>query len=238
MNSVKTYRTQLIDSIKKIETDGLSDEIDKTLYSKVIEDQKVFFWIRLYLKEEDLNTKIGDDIIISYKPLTTLTNESSEESEELDKTLEYSNGKLFDAFNFAKSIWNVAYETVEISLKKNKDNLIAKVGYIFHYKKVADKIFVWEYKLKIPKGDITNIKTFITKIYEESPNDNNLVSIIETSSTFTKIENKIELPIFEMKCNQNFPMEQTIVPIMKRKLMSYIFQVMNIKKTDNFDSKL
>ena len=83
MNSVKTYRTQLIDSIKKIETDGLSDEIDKTLYSKVIEDQKVFFWIRLYLKEEDLNTKIGDDIIISYKPLTTLTNESFEESEEL-----------------------------------------------------------------------------------------------------------------------------------------------------------
>ena len=163
---------------------------------------------------------------------------TSEESEELDKTIEYSNGKLFDAFNFAKSIWNVAYETVEISLKKNKDNLIAKVGYIFHYEKVADKIFVWEYKLKIPKGDITNIKTFITKIYEESPNDNNLVSIIETSSTFTKIENKIELPIFEMKCNQNFPMEQTIVPIMKRKITSYIFQIVNSEKLNNFDFEI
>jgi hypothetical protein len=87
-----------------------------------------------------------------------------------------------------------------------------------------------------PKGDFNNIKTYVTKIYEEEPNNDTLVSIIEKYSTFDKINNKIELPIFEMKCNQNFPMEQTIIPIMKRKLMSYIFQVINIKKIDNFDS--
>ena len=159
-----------------------------------------------------------------------------EETEELDKTIRYSNGKLFDAFNFAKSIWNVAYETVEVTLKKNKANLNTKVGYVFHYKKLTQKIFVWEYKVKTPKGDFNNIKTYVTKIYEEEPNNDTLVSIIEKYSTFDKINNKIELPIFEMKCNQNFPMEQTIIPIMKRKLMSYIFQVINIKKIDNFDS--
>lgn len=159
-----------------------------------------------------------------------------EETEELDKTIRYSNGKLFDAFNFAKSIWNVAYETVEVTLKKNKANLNTKVGYVFHYEKLTQKIFVWEYKVKTPKGDFNNIKTYVTKIYEEEPNNDTLVSIIEKYSTFDKINNKIELPIFEMKCNQNFPMEQTIIPIMKRKLMSYIFQVINIKKIDNFDS--
>ncbi len=40
-----------------------------------------------------------------------------------------------------------------------------------------------------------------------------------------------------MQCNQDFPMEQTIVPIMKRKVMSYIFQILNISKIKNFDSE-
>jgi len=31
-------------------------------------------------------------------------------------------------------------------------------------------------------------------------------------------------------------MEQTMVPIMKRKVMSYVFQVVNLSKIKNFDS--
>ena len=74
MNLVKTdYREQLLESIKKLDTEGLSDEIE--IISKVVEEQKVYFWIRLYLKEEDLNIQVGDDIVIRYQPL------SSEESD-------------------------------------------------------------------------------------------------------------------------------------------------------------
>jgi hypothetical protein len=36
--------------------------------SKIIEEQKIYFWIRLYLSEEDLNIQVGDDITISYEP--------------------------------------------------------------------------------------------------------------------------------------------------------------------------
>jgi hypothetical protein len=36
--------------------------------STVIEDQKIYFWIRLFLKEEDSNLKVGDDIIIKWNP--------------------------------------------------------------------------------------------------------------------------------------------------------------------------
>ena len=70
MNLVKTdYREQLLESIKKLDTEGLSDEIE--IISKVVEEQKVYFWIRLYLKEEDLNIQAGDDIVIRYQPRST-----------------------------------------------------------------------------------------------------------------------------------------------------------------------
>lgn len=76
MSIVKTdYREQLLESIRKIDTDGLSDEVDQTSTLKVVEEQKVYFWIRLYLKEEDLNLKIGDDIVITYDPLASLGKE-------------------------------------------------------------------------------------------------------------------------------------------------------------------
>jgi len=86
MDLVKTdYREQLLESIKKLETEGLSDEIE--IISKVVEEQKVYFWIRLYLKEEDLNIQVGDDILIRYQPRSTFVDGvkiwESEEVEEL-----------------------------------------------------------------------------------------------------------------------------------------------------------
>jgi len=86
MDLVKTdYREQLLESIKKLETEGLSDEIE--IISKVVEEQKVYFWIRLYLKEEDLNIQVGDDIVIRYQPRSTFVDGvkiwESEEVEEL-----------------------------------------------------------------------------------------------------------------------------------------------------------
>ena len=56
---------------------------------------------------------------------------TEEEESELDKTIKFSGNKLFDTFNIAKSIWNLAYDTVQISLKKNKQNINSRFGYIF-----------------------------------------------------------------------------------------------------------
>jgi hypothetical protein len=55
---------------------------------------------------------------------------SNDEKDEFKKTLEYSNDKLFDTFNLAKSIWDVAFNSVEISIKKNKGAL-AQVWVMF-----------------------------------------------------------------------------------------------------------
>ena len=152
--------------------------------------------------------------------------------------MEYSNDKLFDAFNLAKSVWNIVFDSVELSIKKNKEHLALGSGYIFYYRKLDNKIYVWEYEIKKKRGEKDVNQTHITKMYENIPDSTRLVSIIEEYSKFNKTDYYKGLPVFEMVCNQDFPMDEAIVPIMKRKLMSYIFQIVNINKTKNFDSKI
>ena len=163
---------------------------------------------------------------------------TNQEEEELDKTIRYSGNKLFDAFNQAKSIWNLAYDNVTISLRKNKSNLGYGKGYLFYYKKSEDKILVWEYDIKKIKGDDINSKTYLSLIFEDSPVDMTLPTILDNFSSWNSKSFYQELPVFEMKTSQEFPMEPTLIPIVKRKIMAYVYQVVNFEKIKNFDSEI
>ena len=58
----------LVEKIKSIDTEVVKDWDSNTDPSmKVVEQQKVYIWIRLYLKEES-NVEIGDDIFMTYTP--------------------------------------------------------------------------------------------------------------------------------------------------------------------------
>ena len=72
------YREQLLESIKDIDT--TSDwNYEEGSITKVIEEQKVYFWIRLYLTENSPSVEVGSDITICHKP-----NRSEEVVEELE----------------------------------------------------------------------------------------------------------------------------------------------------------
>lgn len=161
---------------------------------------------------------------------------SEEEKKELNKTIEYSKIKLYEVFNHAKSLWNVAFDNIDINLKKNRSYIHLGLGYIFFYRKPENKIYLWEYQIKRDRKNPKTNKTTIKLIYENTIEDVTLSSIIESYSSLCKLKNCKSLPVFEMKCNQEFPMEQTLVPIMKRKVMSHIFQTITIDKIKNFDS--
>ena len=62
------YRDTLIEQIKGIDTTDLSDNVSDKAINKVIEEQKIYFWIRLYIKDEQPNIEVGDDINIEYSP--------------------------------------------------------------------------------------------------------------------------------------------------------------------------
>jgi hypothetical protein len=62
----------IVQQIKQIDRDDLSDDVDQGPLSSEVEKQKVYIWIRLYIKEEMSGLKEGDDFSITY----TETNET------------------------------------------------------------------------------------------------------------------------------------------------------------------
>lgn len=178
-----------------------------------------------------------DEILLKELVPIKLRELTKDEETELEKTLKYSGNKLFDFFNIAKSIWNLAFDNIELVLKKNKNNIISGSGYIFYLDIGNSTLYLWEYQIKKPKGDNQNNKTYLTKLYEGTPKDVTLSELIDKYSTLNKSEFYKDLPVFELRVFQKFPMEQTIVPMIKRKVMSYVFQVVNYEKSDSFDSE-
>lgn len=58
----------LVEKIKTINTEEVKDWYSNMSNDmKIVEEQKVYVWIRLYLKEES-DVEIGDDIFMTYTP--------------------------------------------------------------------------------------------------------------------------------------------------------------------------
>lgn len=57
----------LVEQIKVIDTEEVKDwdKFNTNPAMKIVEEQKVYIWIRLFLKEES-NIEIGDDILMTY----------------------------------------------------------------------------------------------------------------------------------------------------------------------------
>lgn len=63
----KSIYESIIDQIREIDTKDLKDSEDREIKSEIVEKQKVYFWIRLFLKEELNDIEIGDDFEMCYK---------------------------------------------------------------------------------------------------------------------------------------------------------------------------
>jgi len=58
----------LVEQIKTIDTEVIKDWDSNTDPGmKIVEEQKIYIWIRLYLKEE-ADVEAGDDVIMTYTP--------------------------------------------------------------------------------------------------------------------------------------------------------------------------
>ena len=64
------YLEDLVEQVKSLDTTELSDVISKEEQEikQVVNEQKIYFWIRLFLKEEDSNLEVSDDISIKWTP--------------------------------------------------------------------------------------------------------------------------------------------------------------------------
>jgi hypothetical protein len=154
---------------------------------------------------------------------------------EIDKTVRYSGEKIYEAFNIAKSIWTIAQDAISVQIKKNKDRLEDGMGYIYFRRRSDEKLLVWEYEIKKEADYELSTKAYLKLIFSGSSDEKTFTDIIEEKSTWNHTEYFKDIPVFEVKSSQEFPFEETFIPMMKRQLMSYVFQVVNYKKMRNLE---
>lgn len=153
---------------------------------------------------------------------------SNDESLELSKTIKFSGQKLFDAFNVAKSIWDIAFNSITVTLRKNKNNLSLKSGYSFLVNNEERELLIWKYNIRKKKDSIEKIN--IKLIHKNKIQVEGLRNTLKEVSNLIGDENYNKSPIFQCISNKQLPMDNTLVPIMKRKINTILIQSKPQKK--------
>jgi hypothetical protein len=135
---------------------------------------------------------------------------------------------MFEYFGFAKSVWELVFDSVHLQVKKNKKNVLEPKGYFYFFDKKENKLYVWEFENKpAAKGSPENV-VLTNLIYSEQKNDLTIPKIINNLSKWN-VENKTKLPVFEMISRGEFPINETLLPMFKRKLIAYVNQKQNLE---------
>lgn len=218
--------------------------------NKHLENMEVYpMFIELSLHLGNIQTLINQNkILYTHKKFLTNDDEllitdlktkdipvlSEEEIVEYHQILSNSQPQLYDYFGFAKSIWSVVYDSVEVVIKKNKNNIKSKNG--FFYFKTGDDIYVWKYTIKRVYKTKGQTKTTTKLIYFGPQKDLTITDILSNFSKSYETDNESLYPLFEIESKDIFPIEETLLPISKRKISSFINQQRNVRKIN--DKKL
>jgi hypothetical protein len=119
-----------------------------------------------------------------------------------------------------------------LSLKKNKRGFNSGRGFIYFPIKEARKVLVWEYTLKKFKGDT---KMYMDLMWEGDPQGVRIFDICLEKNSWNDSDVE-KLPLFEVVTNNKFPMEETMIPMIKRKVIGYILQSIPVEELIYFDS--
>lgn len=170
----------------------------------------------------------GDEIYLSDLKVKDIPQMTVEEFAEYQKILRDSHTKIFDYFNIAKALWSVVYDSMDIRVKRNRKNLESKNG--FFYSDINDQIYIWTYKISKIQKTINQTKITTKLLYKGDRDDLTITQLISKfSKTYKEMKEK-EYPIFEIICKQIFPLNETMLPIFKRKVSTIINQTVRDKR--------
>ena len=142
---------------------------------------------------------------------------SNDEYEEFIKILQYTAPRMTEYFNIAKSVWTLVYDSIEAKYRKNKKEILSNKGFFFHLDKRDNKYYVWEYGVSPAAKKSPESKTSVKLIYCD---DKNKLTIPKIITTFSDTENRTKLPVLEMISKGDFPIEETLLPLFKRKTIA------------------
>jgi len=181
---------------------------------------------RILYTDKKLTTD-NDEIFIKDLKVKDIPDLTDEEFAEYQKIIKVSQPMLFDYFNIAKSIWSLAYDSITINIKRNKNNLTNKIG--FFYLKYKNNLYVWRYNIRKLRGYNNQTKMDTKLIFSGETNLTVTKVIFQNSKTYRK-NSESKYPVFESVSHDMFPLNETLIPIVKRKIVSLIHQSIRVEK--------
>ncbi len=180
----------------------------------LVKDKKIIYTNKKFVT-------IDDELLVKDLKIKDIPEMSKNEYEEFIKILSYTTPRMIQYFNIAKSVWEIVFDKIYLVVKKNKENITNNSGFFYFIDKKNKKIIVWEYEKKPAAKNSPESKVIVNQIYNDEKNNLTVNKII---STFSQLEDKKKLSVVEMVCNGDFPIEETLLPLFKRKLISHIDQ--------------
>jgi len=208
----------------------MGEKLDKLeLYPGFIELSLHLMNVQTLLREKKIIytdkkfSTIDDELLVKDLKVKNLPEMSFEEQEEFAKILTLSAPRIMEYFNVAKSVWSLVYDALLIKVKKNKKNIFSNKGYFYYSDQETKNKYIWEYEIKKAARRSPESKTHVNLIYSEPLNGLTINQIISKFTTWTEEEVKTS-PVFEMISQGVFPIQETLLPLFKRKLISFINQ--------------
>jgi hypothetical protein len=164
---------------------------------------------------------VDDEILISdlkYKPIS-ITNES--DFNELNEIIKFAGQKILNYFNIVKSVWTIVYDSISVKVIQEK-NLSENIGYFYNEKN--NERHLWKYQIEKRERLTIDSKMNVIPVKLSEETQNNFVFNFDMEK---------KLPIFELKAVYDFPLESSLLPAFKRKILNYIIQKNTLKNLKN-----
>jgi len=188
----------------------------------LIKDKKIIYTDKKF-------SSVDDELLVKDLKIRDVPEMTNEEYQEFAKILTYSAPRMYEYFNIAKSVWTIVYDSVTMKPNKRAKEISSDIGYFFFLDK-SNLCYVWEFSVKPASKNSPESKTLVNLIYSGEKNTT-ITKLINQNSNWNK--GKKSLPVFEMISKGEFPIDETLLPIFKRKLISYI----NFKKQTEFKNE-
>lgn len=161
------------------------------------------------LNEYDDEIVIGD---FKYDQIPELINK---DKTEVNRTINFTYPKFLDLFNFAKSIWSLAFDNIDVKLKKNK-TASSSSGYFYYFDKTKKLLYIYSYDILLDDGKYNSNSSF-NEVY--CGDYDNKISIIKVFDKLKENGCDITKQLYEITSTQDFPVRETVLPIAKRKII-------------------
>lgn len=167
---------------------------------------------------------VDDEILLNELKFESVPRMDDIKVEEFNKILKTAGLKIYEYFNIVKALWTITYDSVAINLLNRDDIKDFNNGYF--YIEIDGVKYVWKFLTNDP-----------SKMKVDSKIETDLIYCERTKVNFKKILKNlsvnIDLPMFEITTSNNLPLENTLFPIFKRKVVSYIMQSNTIVSLKN-----